>query len=163
MTPALVQPRLGANDPMNLSTSNLVLAPDAAIDLQLHTIYSDGIWPPAQLLDHLVSEQFALVAVTDHDRPDTALTLQHMALDAHMPVLVAVEMTTSWRGEMVDVLCFGFRLDQHALTEVAQDLAHRQQENTREVYENLCRSGYLVPDQPDELRALLATPSAQQP
>jgi len=148
---------------MNLSTSDLVLAPDAAIDLQLHTTYSDGIWSPAQLLDHLVSEQFALVAITDHDRPDTALTLQHLALDAHLPVLVAAEMTTSWRGQMVDVLCFGFRLDQHALTELAQDLARRQTENTHEVYEKLCRSGHLVGDQEGELRALLATPSAQQP
>jgi predicted metal-dependent phosphoesterase TrpH len=148
---------------MTLSTSNLVLAPDAAIDLQLHTTYSDGIWTPAQLLDHLVSEQFALVAVTDHDRPDTAVTLQHMALHAHLPVLVAAEMTTSWHGQMVDVLCYGFRLDQHALTELAQDLARRQSENTHAVYQKLCRSGYLGGHQSDELGALLATPSAQQP
>jgi predicted metal-dependent phosphoesterase TrpH len=115
------------------------------------------------LLDHLISEQFALVAVTDHDRPDTAVALQRLALQAQLPVVVAVEMTTSWRGDMVDVLCFGFRLDQHALTELAQDLVHRQRENTREVYQKLCRSGYLGGDQENALSALVATPSAQQP
>jgi 3',5'-nucleoside bisphosphate phosphatase len=147
---------------MSLSTTQLVLAPDAAVDLQLHTTYSDGSWTPEQLLDHLVSEQFSLVAITDHDRPDTAATLQQLARARHLPVLVAVEMTTSWMGQMVDILCFGFELGEHALTDVAQDLVRRQQENTREVYERLCRAGYLAPNQPDELRTLLGTPSAQQ-
>ena len=145
-----------------MSPTHLVLAPDAALDLQLHTTYSDGSWTPEQLLDHLVSEDFSLVAITDHDRPDTAATLQQLARARHLPVLVGVEMTTSWMGQMVDVLCYGFELGQHALTDVAQDLARRQQENTRDVYERLCRAGYLAPNQPHELRTLLGTPSAQQ-
>jgi hypothetical protein len=45
----------------------------------------------------------------------------------------------------------------------ARDLARRQQENTRETYANLCRTGYLDPEQPDELQSLLDTPIAQQP
>jgi predicted metal-dependent phosphoesterase TrpH len=30
---------------------------------------------PEQLLDYLVREQFGLVAITDHDRADTAVAL----------------------------------------------------------------------------------------
>ncbi len=41
---------------MNSSTTNLVLASEAAIDLHLHTTYSDGSWTPEQLLDYLVRE-----------------------------------------------------------------------------------------------------------
>jgi hypothetical protein len=63
----------------------------------------------------------------------------------------------------VDVLCFGFTPGQNALTDLAQDLARRQQETTREVYENLYCKGYLAPHPPSELLALLDTPSAQQP
>jgi predicted metal-dependent phosphoesterase TrpH len=33
---------------------------------------------------------------------------KQLALDKHLPVLVAVEMTTTWKGEMTDLLCFGF-------------------------------------------------------
>ena len=86
---------------MTLSTSNLVLTPDAAIDLQLHTTYSDDRWTPAQLLDHLAGEQVALVAITDHDRPDTAMAVQQLAMAKNLPVLAAVEMTASWQGQMV--------------------------------------------------------------
>ena len=148
---------------MNLSTTRLVLASDAAIDLQLHTIYSDGTWTPEQLLDYLVREQFGLVAITDHDRADTVTALQQLALDKHLPVLVAVEMTTLWQGEMTDLLCFGFDPDRNALNDLAQDLLRRQRENTREVYENLHRKGYTFPQYPDELSAILEKPSPQQP
>lgn len=148
---------------MNLSTAGLVLSADATIDLQLHTIYSDGTWVPEQLLEHLVREQFGLVAITDHDRADTGLALQQLAQDKHLPILVAVEMTGVWRGEMTDLLCFGFDPEHSALQDLAQAVLRRQQENTREVYENLQRKGYAFPETPAILADLLAQPSAQQP
>ena len=148
---------------MKLSTTDLVLASNAAVDLQLHTVYSDGTWIPEQLLDHLVSEQFGLVAITDHDRIDTAAVLQKLALQKQLPVLVATEMSASWRGEVTDVLCFGFDPSPNALGDLAQDVLQRQQDNTREVYENLLRKGYTFPDHPKALSAILEKPSSQQP
>jgi 3',5'-nucleoside bisphosphate phosphatase len=162
---------------MNLSTTRLVLASDAAIDLHLHTTYSDGTWTPEQLLDYLVQEQFGLAAITDHDRADTAAVLQQLALNKHLPVLVAVEMTTLWQDEMTDLrrdemsgllemtdlLCFGFDPDRNALNDLAQDLLRRQRDNTREVFENLGRKGYTFPQSPDALAAILEKPSPQQP
>ena len=64
---------------MNLSTTGLCLAPEAAIDLQLHTTYSDGDWTDEELLDYLIAEKFRLAAITDHDRVDTARRLQKLA------------------------------------------------------------------------------------
>jgi predicted metal-dependent phosphoesterase TrpH len=147
---------------MEVSTRHLVLAPDAAIDLQLHTTYSDGTWTPEQLIDYLVHEQFGLVAITDHDRVDTAPELQHLAAEKQLPLLAAVEMSTSWNGELTDVLCYGFDPEKNELQELAQDIAHRQRENTRQVCENLRKVGISFPDV-HELDALLAKPSAQQP
>jgi predicted metal-dependent phosphoesterase TrpH len=93
---------------MNLSTTGLSLAADSAIDLHLHTTYSDGRWMQEPLLDHLLREQFSLAAITDHERTDTVAAIQKLALDKRMPVLVGVEMTTTWKGELTDLLCFGF-------------------------------------------------------
>ncbi len=162
---------------MNLSTTRLVLASDAAVDLHLHTTYSDGAWAPEQLLDYLVGEQFGLAAITDHDRADTAAALQPLALDKGLPVLVAAEMTTLWQDEnttlrrdemsglleMTDLLCFGFDPDRNDLSGLAQDLLRRQRENTREVYDNLCRKGYVFSQSPGELAAILEKPSPEQP
>jgi predicted metal-dependent phosphoesterase TrpH len=139
-----------------------VLAPDAAIDLQLHTTFSDGTWTPEHLIDYLVREQFGLVAITDHDRVDTAAMLQLLAAEKQLPLLAAVEMSTSWSGELTDVLCYGFDLEKNELQEPARDIVRRQRENTRQVCENLCKIGISFPNV-HELDGLLAKPSAQQP
>jgi hypothetical protein len=68
---------------MSLSTTGLRLAADAAIDLLLHTAYSDGLWTPEALLDHLRRERFGLAAITDHDRADTAVLAQPSAQQPH--------------------------------------------------------------------------------
>jgi 3',5'-nucleoside bisphosphate phosphatase len=147
---------------MKSFTSPVVLTADAPIDLQTHTTFSDGTWMPEQLIDYLGSEQFGLAAITDHDRLDTAAKLQQLAAEKQLPLLTAVEMSTSWRGELTDVLCYGFDPRQNALHELAQDIVHRQSENTREVCESLRKAGISFPD-PSELDALLVQPSAQQP
>jgi predicted metal-dependent phosphoesterase TrpH len=143
-------------------TPHLVLASDAAIDLQMHTTYSDGTWTPEQLIDYLVSEQFGLVAITDHDRIDTAVSLQQLAARKQLPVLAAAEMSASWKGELTDVLCYGFDPEQNKLHDLAKDVARRQSENTREICEKLRKAGISVPN-PHEMEALLGKPSAQQP
>jgi 3',5'-nucleoside bisphosphate phosphatase len=146
---------------LNPLTSPIVLEADAAIDLQMHTIFSDGTWTPQQLIDYLVHEQFGLAAITDHDRVDTASALQQLAAEKQLPLLTAVEMSTSWRGEPTDMLCYGFDPEKNELQNLAQDVARRQQENTREVCENLRKIGITIPQH--ELDALLEQPSAQQP
>src|SRR5512143_4169627 len=146
---------------MNLSTTGLRLAPDSTIDLHLHTTDSDGRWTLELLLDYLLREQFDLAAVTDHDRTDTVAAIQQLALDKHLPLLVGVEMTTTWKGEMTDLLCFGFDPNHNALNDLAQDLLRRQQENTREVYESLQRQGYIL--SASALLDLLGKPSSEQP
>jgi len=147
---------------MEAVTPHLVLAPDAVIDLQLHTTYSDGTWTPEQLIDHLISEHFGLAAITDHDRVDTVASLQRLAVEKQLPLLAAVEMSASWRGEPTDVLCYGLDPEKNELNNLAQDVLRRQQENTRQVCENLRNIGISFPDQ-HQLDALLAKPSAQQP
>ena len=147
---------------MKSLASHLTLATNTMIDLQMHTTYSDGTWTPEQLIDYLVSEQFGLAAITDHDRVDTAASLQQLAAQKQLPVLTAVEMSTSWKGELTDVLCYGFDPEKNELQSLTQDIAYRQQENTREVCENLQKMGIAFPQQ-QELDALLAKPSAQQP
>ncbi|GLV53762.1 PHP-like protein [Dictyobacter sp. S3.2.2.5] len=137
---------------MNPSTFQLVLSADAAIDLQMHTTYSDGQWAPEQLIDYLLSEQFALVAVTDHDRVDASLALQQLARQKGLPVLAAVEMTTRWREYPTDILCYGFGSQYDALKALGDTLVQAQQENVRSVYENLVRKGYQFPRQQSVLR-----------
>ena len=145
---------------MNLSTTGFSLTANAGIDLQLHTTYSDGEWTDEQLLDYLIAERFSLAAITDHDRVDIARELQKLATDKQFPLLVAVEMSAMWKGELTDLLCYGFDPDDNHLDALAQDVTHRQHENTRQVFNYLLSQGYAL--DPQDLERILAKPAAQQ-
>ena len=123
-------------------TTDLTLAPDAPIDLHMHTTYSDGRWPAQELIDYLVKEGFELVAVTDHDRVDTVAGIQELAAQKQLPVLAGVEMSTEWHGKMGHVLCYGFDPQQNYLRAITEMVVGRQLDNTYEVYEELRRKGY---------------------
>ncbi|HKV02923.1 MAG TPA: PHP domain-containing protein [Ktedonobacteraceae bacterium] len=130
---------------MERLTTHLTLAPDAPIDLHMHTNYSDGRWPAQQLIEYLVAEGFALVSVTDHDRVDTVASIQELAARQNLPVLAGVEMSTEWKGKMGHVLCYGFDPEQNYLREITQGVVDRQLENTHQVYDELLRKGYQFP------------------
>jgi 3',5'-nucleoside bisphosphate phosphatase len=123
----------------------LTVAPDVAIDLQMHTTYSDGRWTATQLLDHVAGEGFSLIAITDHDRLDTIAEVQRLAEERGVRVLPAVEMSSVWEGEPCDVLCFGVRTGPSALADIAGETCRRQAENVRATYEALQRAGYRFP------------------
>jgi predicted metal-dependent phosphoesterase TrpH len=139
--------------------SHLVLVAGAAIDLQMHTTYSDGSWTPEALVDHLVAEQFGLGAVTDHDRLDSVAAVQLVGAEKGLPLLAAVEMSTSWNGEATDLLCYGF--DPGAADELetlGKAVIAKQIEITRENYEELKRRGYQFSREEEILGANRAGP-----
>jgi predicted metal-dependent phosphoesterase TrpH len=136
---------------VEVSTSGLILAADAAIDLQMHTIYSDGIWEPMQLVEYLANERFALVAVTDHDRLDATADIQLLAARRRLPVLPAVEMTTQWRGKPTNLLCYNFGPEHQRLQTLCEQVLQRQRENIQSVYAALRRRGYQFPRQEEVL------------
>lgn len=125
--------------------AHLTLAPDASIDLHMHTTYSDGKWPAEQLLDYLAQEHYDLVAVTDHDRVDMLPTIQALGEQRGLPILAGVEMSTEWRGVMGDLLCYGFDPLRNELHTLTTSVVRRQLDNTHEVHENLLRQGYSFP------------------
>lgn len=70
-------------------------------------------------------------------------------------------MSTSWRGEPTDVLCYGIDPEKSELRALAEAIGRRQRENTWEVCENLRKTGISIPQH--ELDTLLTKLSAQQP
>lgn len=124
---------------------NVTLTTDAAVDLHMHTTYSDGLWPAQQLIDFLVAEKYDLVAVTDHDRVDKVNEIQILAAEKQLPILSGVEMSTQWNGLMGDLLCYGFDPEQNELAAIAEEIVRRRIENTYEIYDNLIRKGYEFP------------------
>ncbi len=121
------------------------LSPDARVDLQMHTIRSDGAWTPPQLLDYLADQGFAAVAITDHDRVDVAGELAALGAARGVHVIPAVEVTTRWDDRPVDLLCFGFDATRGTLDQATRVIRETQIAINQEVYAQLERQGYTFP------------------
>lgn len=143
--------------------SGLILSAASFVDLQTHTHLSDGEWIPEDLIDHFLAKGFATAAITDHDRVDTMLDIQRLAHARGFPLLVATEMTTEWRGQTVDILCFGFERDLTPLQKLCDAIREAQSRNTRQVYEYLVAQGFISEHDDDELQSVLNATTARQP
>ncbi len=130
---------------------DLTLTPDAAIDLHMHTTYSDGRWSAEQLINYLVDEHYDLVSVTDHDRVDMVASITALTAEKGLPVLPGVEMSTDWNGKMGHVLCYGFDPQQNYLTEITEAVVRKQLENTHAVHDELLKRGYTFPREEEVL------------
>ncbi len=127
------------------------IRPDDAIDLQMHTTYSDGAWTPDALFDYLATAGFRVVAVTDHDNLAGIPIMVAAGAARGIHVIPAVEVTTDWAGRHVDVLCFAQEFRGSALGELVRRTEAEQLENTRAVHTELLRRGYTFARQADVL------------
>lgn len=120
----------------------MMLGANDRIDLQIHTIYSDGQWQPDALFAHLAQERFRLVSITDHDSIDHLDELRSLGNAHGVYVLPGVEMTTNWRGKNAHLLCYAATFRGDALGRIARGTVASQLANTRAVYEELLHKGY---------------------
>ena len=130
------------------------LPPDAAVDLHLHTRYSDGTWRPVDLFETLAQRGFRLVSVVDHDQFDHLPEVMALGAEHDIAVIPGTEVTTAWRGQAPHLLCYaplpsGFTGD--ALRALIDDTAARMRANTRMIYDAMLARGYSFPRQAEVL------------
>ncbi|HEU4782098.1 MAG TPA: PHP domain-containing protein [Ktedonobacterales bacterium] len=120
----------------------MILGANDRIDLQLHTIYSDGHWQPTDLFEYLAQERFRLVSITDHDSMEHLDDLRTLGDKYGVYVLPGVEMTTDWHGKSAHLLCYAVAFRGDTLGEMGRATVASQLANTQAVYEELLRRGY---------------------
>lgn len=146
----------GAPLPLSASPATLRVAGDAAVDLHLHTTYSDGHWSPSALFTQLTQSGLAIVAVTDHDQVAHIPETQWLGAQHGVAVLPATEVTTAWRGRSAHVLCYapyGIGFTGDALARLVAQTEAAQLANTEAVYTTLVDRGYKFPQRADVLSA----------
>ncbi len=85
----------------------LPLTGDAAVDLHLHTLASDGFWTPAALIDFLREGGFAVASVCDHDTQRSVVDAIELGEKAGIRVIPGVEVTCRWEDRQLHVLVHG--------------------------------------------------------
>ncbi|BDV43088.1 phosphatase [Geotalea uraniireducens] len=82
------------------------------VDLHVHSNYSDGVHPPARLIQMADELKLAAIAIADHDTVDGVDEALEAALDREIEVIPAVELSTEY-GPYRDIHILGYYLDHH--------------------------------------------------
>ena len=67
-------------------------------DLHIHTLASDGVSSVAQVIDAAIAKGLDVIAITDHERVDSALAARAMVEARGLPLQVVVGEEVSTRG-----------------------------------------------------------------
>jgi predicted metal-dependent phosphoesterase TrpH len=82
------------------------------VDLHLHSLYSDGLHPPSELVRMAAEKGLKAIAIADHDSVEGIDEAMAAGKSLGVEVIPAVELSVSWRGYH-DVHLLGYLIDHH--------------------------------------------------
>ena len=131
------------------------------VDLHTHTLRSDGLLEPAELVAAAAAVGVRTLAITDHDNLAASRELLSTpgAVPAGLELLPGVEINTvddgvpaSWHGEL-HIVGLGVDLDDDAFEAVLAAQRERRRERYERTLRQLRRAGYPIDDLAERLPA----------
>ncbi len=88
------------------------------IDLHLHTNFSDGIFSPEELLDMANSNNYDVIAITDHDTLDGYREAMEITPKGNCKVLSGIEISSVHNKRDVHILAYDIDITNEELDEL---------------------------------------------
>lgn len=111
-------------------------------DLHSHSIVSDGLLQPAELVRRAHANGVELFALTDHDEISGLAAAREAAAGCGMPFVTGVEISVTWRGDhTIHLLGFNFDADHPKLIEGLASVRRGRDERAKRMGEELSRVG----------------------
>ncbi len=115
-----------------------------AIDLHIHSIFSDGTLSPQQIVQVALDKQLTAIAITDHDTISGVVPAQQAATDAELQILPAVEISTTVDGRDVHILGYFIDLQHAGLREKLQAIRDARHQRARQIADKLEKLGISI-------------------
>lgn len=80
-------------------------------DLHLHSIYSDGVLLPTDLIEYASKIGLKGLSITDHDTVEAYFDPLFSSKKKNISILPGIELSCSYRGRDVHILGYGFEPD----------------------------------------------------
>ena len=131
-------------------------------DLHIHTIYSDGLLSPAQVVRKADERNLKVIAITDHDTIEgIPEALEEAKRSQKLEVIPGIEINTDYKGEDVHIL--GYYVDYRGdyLKNILENLQHKRTERAKNIAKKLRELG--IPIYFDEIRSKALGPSVGRP
>lgn len=116
----------------------------SAIDLHIHSTYSDGLLRPAEIVDLAYSQGLTAIAITDHDTAAGVDEALHRGGEKGIEVIPGIEIS-SWHGATsMHILGYHFDHEDRKFNSRLQLLQEGRETRNAKIIENLNRLGIRV-------------------
>jgi len=115
-----------------------------AVDLHIHSIFSDGTLSPQQIVQVALDKQLTAIAISDHDSISGVVPAQQTAADTEVQVLPAVEISTTVDGRDVHILGYFIDLQHAGLREKLQVMRDARHQRARQIADKLEKLGISI-------------------
>lgn len=121
---------------------------DVSKDLHIHTVFSDGVLTPEQVVDRWSSEGKKTIAITDHDGIDGSVVAVDYAKDKDINVIPGIEFDShNELGHNMHILGYGIDYDDENLQAKLKQMLVWRKERNDSIREELHRRGMDVTDE----------------
>lgn len=110
------------------------------VDLHMHTTFSDGRRPPAEVVELAIAGGLDAIAITDHDNTLGVIPARRAAR-GRIRVIPGVEMSSRWRGESIHVLGYFVDPGAESLAAHYRNLLKRRHTRMARIVDRLADQG----------------------
>ena len=112
-----------------------------AVDLHIHSTFSDGTLTPEQIVQVAMDKQLTAIAISDHDSVSGVRPAQQAAAGTELQVLPAVEISTTVDDGDVHILGYFVDLEHTGLLQKLQAIRDARHQRARQIADKLARLG----------------------
>lgn len=118
---------------------------DKICDLHTHSVYSDGSYTPAQLLQEAQQRGLSALALTDHNTAAGLPDFLAAAKSSSVEAVCGVEFSVDYNGTELHILALGLKEACFGqVTALMEQYHRRKDESNRNLADNLNRAGYHI-------------------
>lgn len=108
------------------------------VDLHLHSIFSDGLLSPEELVKQAIAQGLCAVSLTDHDNIDGIPRMVSSGCAQGLEVISGVELSVSWgQYEDLHLLGYGFDSNYEPLRGALDSFRKFRMSRNRQIVENV--------------------------
>lgn len=114
-------------------------------DLHAHSVYSDGTWTPAELIDGAIRAGVSALALTDHNTVDGLSDFISAARGKDIEIVLGAEFSADYNGKELHILGLFIEPERFSDVSALMSVVHqRKEKSNRALISALRRDGYDV-------------------
>ena len=118
------------------------------VDFHMHSIYSDGVKSPEELLRHALDCNLSMMALTDHDEIDgiKALRTAQEQLDPEKTIKIinGCEFSADYKDKSIHILCYRFDETNKEIRDFIEYFKSKREERIDEIIRRCNNAGYFI-------------------